>query len=185
MTKRVLVPIAEGFEEIEAITVIDILRRAGAEVVVAGLKTGPVVGRSQIAVEPDCTLDDALATGAFQVIALPGGRGGTFALRDDPRIIDALRQNHAAGQLNAAICAAPLVLKKAGLLEQKAFTSHPSMKDELNGPNYDDHSRVVCSENLVTSRGPGTAMEFAFELVRQLFGPAKAEEVNAGVLAQI
>jgi 4-methyl-5(b-hydroxyethyl)-thiazole monophosphate biosynthesis len=168
MPKRVLVPLAAGFEEIEAITVIDILRRAGVEVVVAGLLPGLVAGRSGIPVKPDVALDDVLKGPAFDMIALPGGMPASLALRDDPRIAAALIRTHEEGGYVAAICAAPIALERAGLLAGRKATCHPGMAEELSGPSH-NADRVVISGRVVTSRAPGTAMD----------------EVNAGVLAAL
>ncbi|HUT77708.1 MAG TPA: DJ-1 family glyoxalase III [Polyangia bacterium] len=183
MPKRVLVPLAVGFEELEAVAVIDILRRAGAEVVVAGLADrGPVTGRSSVAVLPDTDLDSALAGGSFDAIVLPGGMDGTLALRDDPRISAALVDAADRGALTAAICAAPLVLERAGLLAGRPFTSHPGVAADFAGGAYRE-DRVVISENVVTSRAPGTAVEFALELARLLCGRGAADRVAAEILA--
>jgi len=183
-TKRALVPLAAGFEEIEALTVVDILRRAGVEVVVAGVAPGIVTGRSGISVQPDVGLDDALADPAFDLVALPGGMPGSTTLRDDPRIVSALRRTHEGGGWVAAICAAPIALARAGLLEGREATCPPGMSAELPDAARNE-ARVVISGRVVTSRAPGTAMEFAFELVRLLAGDAAVAEVNSGVLAAL
>jgi 4-methyl-5(b-hydroxyethyl)-thiazole monophosphate biosynthesis len=184
MTKRVLVPLASGFEETEAVTVVDILRRGQIEVVTAGLEPGPVTGRSNITVTPDTTLDEALAGPAFDAIVLPGGLPGAEILRDDPRVIDALSKILVRGGLAGAICAAPIALERAGVLDGRTYTSHPSFEDKLPTAGY-SQDRVAKSERVVTSRGPGTAMEFAFELLLELGGEDAVREVNQGVLAQI
>ncbi len=183
MAKRVLVPLAGGFEEVEAIAVIDVLRRAGAEVVVAGLAgPGPVAGRSSLSVLPDIDLDTALAGAPFDAIVLPGGMDGTLALREDPRIIAALTATAGRGAITAAICAAPLVLHRAGLLGERPFTSHPGVAGDFAGGTYRE-DRVVVSGNVVTSRAPGTAIELALELARLLCGPETADRVAADILA--
>ncbi|MCP4679800.1 MAG: DJ-1/PfpI family protein [Deltaproteobacteria bacterium] len=185
MTKRVLVPIATGFEEIEALTVVDILRRAEAEVVLAGLtEEWPIVGRSNVSVIPDMTLDKAFATGPFDTIVLPGGLPNAYILRDDERVIGALKEQAARGGNVAAICASPVGLDRAGLLEGKRLTSHPSIREELSADGYCEE-RVVVADRVITSRAAGTAMEFAFAIVMELFGLEKVEEVNAGVLAAL
>jgi protein deglycase len=184
MPKRVLVPLAGGFEEIEALTIVDILRRADVEVVVAGLAPGLVTGRSGISVAPDVALDDALEGPAFDLVALPGGMPGATTLRDDPRIIAALGITHRRGGWVAAICAAPIALERAGLLDGREATCHPGMSAELPEAARNE-DRVVISGRVVTSRAPGTAMELAFALVRILCGEAKAAEINNGVLAAL
>jgi 4-methyl-5(b-hydroxyethyl)-thiazole monophosphate biosynthesis len=184
MSKRVLTPIAKGFEEIEAVTVIDVLRRAGAEVVVAGVDGDRVTGRSGITVIPDLSLDDALARGPYDLMVLPGGLPNAFTLRDDSRVISYLKKTLANDGKVAAICAAPVALERAGLLDGTKATSFPAMEKELTSADYCEE-RVVVSGSIITSRGPGTAMEFAFQLVKELFGEDKAREVNQGVLARL
>lgn len=185
MKKRVLVPLAEGFEEIEAVTVIDILRRAGIEVVVADLGAQRAVkGRSGISVRADVSWDTALAGGPFDAVVLPGGLPNAFTLRDDPRVQAALKRTFGAGGVVAAICAAPVALERAGLLGGEDATCHPGMAEELPGPARNP-ARVAVGGRVVTSKGPGTAMEFAFALVRLLAGEGAVAEVNAGVLAAL
>ena len=182
MPKRALVPLAGGFEEIEALTAVDILRRAGVEVIVAGLAPGLVTGRSGIRVQPDAALDDALAGAPFDLLYLPGGMPGSTTLRDDPRIVAAIRRTHGEGGVVAAICAAPIAIARAGLLDERAATCHPSMAAELPAAARNP-ARVVVSDRIVTSKAAGTAMELAFALVRLLCGEAAAAEINEGVLA--
>ncbi|MCP4603904.1 MAG: DJ-1/PfpI family protein [Proteobacteria bacterium] len=185
MSKRVLVLISQGFEEIEALTVVDILRRADAEVVLANVgDESPVEGRSSISVVPDTTLDMALATKPFDMIVLPGGLPNAYILRDDERVIGAIKKQAARGGRVAAICASPVGLDRAGVLEGRDFTSHPVVREELPKVGYCE-DRVVVADTVMTSRAPGTAMEFAFAIVMELFGPKKVEEVNAGVLAAL
>jgi len=184
MTKRVLVPLANGFEETEAVTVVDILRRGAIEVVTAGLEPGPITGRSNITVTPDKSLDEALTGPAFDAIVLPGGLPGAEILRDDPRVIDALSMILDQGGLAGAICAAPIALDRAGVLGGRTYTSHPSFEGELPTEGY-SQERVAKSKRVITSRGPGTAMEFAFELLRELGGDDAVREVNQGVLAKL
>lgn len=178
--RRVLVPLAEGFEEIEAITVIDVLRRAGVEVVAAGLKAGPIKASRGVVVTPDALLDDVLDQ-PFHMIVLPGGMPGAKTLGADPRIQKLLAGAKERQRWVGAICAAPaMVLQPAGWLDGVPATGHPSLADKL--PTY-TAQRVVTHGRLVTSQGPGTSMEFALELVRQLCGEPKAREVAAPMLA--
>ena len=179
---RVLVPLASGFEEIEAVTVIDILRRANIEVVVAGLEEGTIEGSRGIKVLPDTTLDQAGSD--FDLIALPGGARCADRMREDERIAALVRGLLSKGKPVAAICAASTVLSHLGVLEGKRATGHPSVLSLLRaGQAVTD--RVVVDGPIVTSRSPGTAMEFAFKLVELLVGKVKAEEVNRGVLARL
>lgn len=179
--RRVLVPLAEGFEEIEAITVIDVLRRAGVDVVVAGLTAGPIKASRGVVVVPDVLLD-AVVDAPFDMVVLPGGMPGAKTLGSDARIKQVLARARTENRWIAAICAAPaMVLEPAGFLTNVPATGHPSFADRL--PTYTGQ-RVLIHERLVLSQAPGTAIEFALELVRQLCGEAKAREVAAPMLAR-
>jgi 4-methyl-5(b-hydroxyethyl)-thiazole monophosphate biosynthesis len=183
-SKTVLVPIAQGFEEIETMAIVDILRRAGAKVVLAGVGAFPVVGRSGVSLNPDATIDEALKTAPYDAVVLPGGLPNAFTLRDDPRIKSAVRGHAEQNKLVGAICAAPLALQSAGVLEGHKATSHPGAKDAMALPGYCDDS-VVVSGRVVTSRAPGTALKFAFALVQQLYGDEMVAKVNEEVLASL
>lgn len=180
--KRVLVPLAPGFEEIEALTIVDILRRAGAEVTVAGTVPGVVEGRSGIRVLPDTVMENAGMD--FDMIALPGGAVGAENLKKNARVKAVIESLMHKGKSVAAICAAPTVLSAAGMTRGRVITSHPSVRGLLTEETISDE-RVVVDGNIITSQGAGTAMEFAFTLIETLFGKAKAIEVNKGVLARI
>jgi 4-methyl-5(b-hydroxyethyl)-thiazole monophosphate biosynthesis len=177
---RVLVPVMTDFEEIEFVTIVDILRRAEIEVVTAGLTPDPVVGARGIAVHADTSLDAVDAT-AFDAIVLPGGKG-TGRLRDDPRVGTAVRALAEQGKLTAAICAAPTVLSDLGLLANRKATSHPTRRAEIRCSEYLE-AAVVRDEPIYTSRGAGTAMAFALDLAARLAGDDKAREVAEAVLA--
>jgi 4-methyl-5(b-hydroxyethyl)-thiazole monophosphate biosynthesis len=180
---NVLVPLAQGFEEIEAITVIDILRRAGVNVTVAGLRPGPVEGRSRIQVLADVSLND-VKSADFDMLVLPGGLPGATHLKEDPRVQGIIRDLAARGKFTAAICAAPTVLSAMGMLKGRRATSHPSVQKDLGETNYLE-DRVVVDGSIITSRSPGTAMEFALKLVEILCGKEKREEVGRSVLAAV
>jgi protein deglycase len=176
---RVLVPIAEGSEELEAITIVDLLRRAGIEVVVAGLHAGPVTCSRQTVIVPDTTLDDALRED-FDMVVLPGGLPGANHLDNDARIHELLRRMAESGKFVGAICAAPKVLANAGLLAGKRATSYPGFLDAFAGEGVSSTGGAVeCDGKIVTSRGPGTAMDFALTLIEQLAGRATRDEVEA------
>ena len=178
-------PLAPGFEEIEAITVIDILRRAGVEVVVAGTQRGPIEASRRTRHIPDCTLDDVRAED-FDMIVLPGGQPGATNLRQDARIKRIIETLQKSDRHVAAICAAPGVLAAYGVLQGRAATSHPTVRGEVAaGAREFSDQRVVIDGPVVTSQAAGTAMEFAFALVRILCGEEKAAEVNRGVLARL
>jgi len=176
---KVLVPLAQGCEEIEAVTVIDILRRAGITVVSAGLDDQPVRASRGVTLMPDTTLDAALQH-SFDMIVLPGGQPGTNNLKADPRIIALLKKMAQQGKYVTAICAAPSVLASAGLLDGKQATSFPGSLDPYPQVIQQD-SAVTEDEMLITSRGPGTAMDFALTLVERLTGKTRRQEVEAGL----
>ena len=179
---RVLVPLAEGFEEIEAITVVDLLRRAGIEVHTASLAARAVTGSHGITVTADLPLDQVRATD-YDMIALPGGMPGADHLKQDPRVISLLQQFAQSGRYTAAICAAPGVLAHAGLLEGRAATSYPGFlrADSAPGIRLRD-AAVVVDGKVATSRGPGTAMEFGLKLIELLAGPEARRRVQERLL---
>lgn len=177
---KVLVPLADGCEELEAVTIIDLLRRAGVEVTTAGLKPGIVKASRGVQLVPDVTLDVALQD-PYDMVVLPGGMPGATHLRDDPRIIGLLKQMAAAGKYTAAICAAPSVLAAAGVLAGKRATSYPGFLDGIAGVVMRPEP-VVQDGGVITSRGPGTAMDFALALIEALVGRAKRDEVEAGLV---
>ena len=179
---RVLVPLAEGFEEIEAISVIDILRRAEIEVVTAGLKDGLAEGSHKVKVLPDTTLEK-VDWHDFDGLVLPGGAPGFVNLGNDQRILDMAREMNRAGKCVAAICAAPSVLIKAGVLQGRKATVSPSGKAQVQACADFREDRVVVDKNLITSRAPGTALEFALKLVEALAGREMMEQVKAQTMA--
>jgi len=177
----VLVPLAQGCEELEAVTVVDLLRRAGIEVVTAGLDDQPVCASRGVILIPDVTLDEALQKD-YDMVVLPGGLPGAEHLKNDARIIRLLVQMKEADKYTAAICAAPFVLAEAGLLEGKRATSYPGSMDADSVPGLDYVEQpVVTDGKVITSRGPGTAMDFALELIETLSGKQLRDEVEAGL----
>lgn len=180
---RILVPLAPGFEEIEAVGILDVLRRAGLEVVAAGLAPGPVEGSHGITLVPDADLA-SLDLDAFDAVVLPGGMPGTRNLMADERLLGLVRRLARAGRTTAAVCAAPLVLKAAGVVGEAPLTAHPSVRAELAGLRVVDGPRVVESGPIVTSQGPGTVLEFALALVARWRGPERAAELGRGMLVQ-
>lgn len=177
---KVLVPLADGCEELEAVTIIDLLRRAGIEVVSAGLKPGMVKASRGVQLMPDMTLDTALQDD-YDMIVLPGGMPGAANLKADARILDFLKKMAAAGKYTAAICAAPMVLAEAGLLAGKRATSYPGFLDTLPGIVHSNDA-VVRDGCVLTSRGPGTAMDFALALIDALEGSEKRQQVEAALV---
>jgi 4-methyl-5(b-hydroxyethyl)-thiazole monophosphate biosynthesis len=179
MSKKVLFVLFEGFEELEAVAPIDLLRRAGADVTLASLSGDPiVVGRSGIAVKTDAPLGNADA-GAYDLLVIPGGPG-TKKARADGRIASLARALADSGKLVAAICAAPTILADAGVLAGKRFTAHFSTAGELEGALAGE--AVVEDGNVITSRGAGTAVAFGIALVRRLFGQDAADDVARAIM---
>lgn len=178
----VLVPLAPGCEELEAVTIIDLLRRGGIEVVTAGLDSGPIQCSRGVVLMPDVSFASALSR-SYDMVVLPGGGPGADRLDSDPRIERLLKQMAAEGHYVAAICAAPKVLARIGLLDGKLATSYPGFVDKMKLPTVTYVTKpVVHDGKIITSRGPGTAMDFALHLVEVLAGKAKREEVEAGLV---
>ncbi len=177
---KVLVPLADGCEELEAVTIIDLLRRAGVEVTTAGLKPGIVKASRGVQLVPDVTLDAALQDD-YDMVVLPGGMPGAKLLKEDARILDLLKKMAAAGKYTAAICAAPMVLAEAGVLAGKQATSYPGFLDGLPGVSVRAEA-VVQDGTVLTSRGPGTAMDFALALIETLAGREKRDQVETGLV---
>ena len=173
--KRVLVPLADGFEEIEAITTIDILRRAEIEVVIAGLNGDSATGNHGITVGCDTHLDDV--SGTFDMLALPGGMPGAKHLRESEAIQQRVKAMHGAEKWVAAICAAPMAIAASGVLDGAKATSYPGFLDEF--PNVEHTGALVEKDGaFITARGPGAALDFALELVETLRGKAVRDEVE-------
>jgi 4-methyl-5(b-hydroxyethyl)-thiazole monophosphate biosynthesis len=178
--KSVLVPLAQGSEELEAISVLNILRRAGIDTVSASLDGQPIRGSRGTLLIPDTSLDEALKR-KFDMVVLPGGQPGTNNLKADARIIKLVQRMAAEDFYVCAICAAPSVLATAGLLDGKRATSFPGALDAF--PKVSRQPQAVVEDGkLITSRGPGTAMDFALTLVERLAGKAKRDEVEAGLV---
>ena len=171
---KVMVPLADGFEEIEAFSVIDILRRAGIEVDVVGV-IGTVIKSSHgVRVMVDKKISD-VDPEEYDGIVLPGGDPGYKNLARSGMLLNIIRNLDSRGKLVAAICAAPSVLAKAGVLENKKATIYPGMEKEIPYPRGE---RVVVDDNIITSQGPGTAIEFALKIVEKLVGKQKALELK-------
>jgi len=177
---RVCVLLAPGFEEIEAVCIIDVLRRAEVDTTIVGVEAKDVRGAHGIRVEADALLSDAAAD-RWDMIVLPGGLPGSTHLRDSEPVQALLRkQQRSAGHL-AAICAAPIALSAAGVLAGKKATSYPGFAEQLDCGDYVDED-VVVDGKVITSRGPGTALHFALRLVAELGDSDKATQLAAGML---
>lgn len=178
----ILVPLAEGFEETEAIAIVDVLRRASLEVVTASLAKKLVMGAHGVAVEADLLWDE-VDQSEVHAIVLPGGMPGTTNLRDDPRVLELVRRLSDEGRLTAAVCAAPLVLAEAGVLDGGVpFTCHPSTRPLLEAHSPLEGPRVILSGSVITSQGPGTALEFALACVEHLVGGERAGELAEAMM---
>jgi len=182
---RVLVPFAEGVEEIEFVAVVDILRRAGVETVMASLGPGAVTGRSGITIDADVELDDTLSED-WDMVVLPGGLPNADLLRHDGRVKGLVQRLRERDKPVAAICAAPAALAAYGVIGDRRVTSYPAMQgtiQELAPDSVYVDEAVVEDDFLVTSRGAGTAVEFALRLVARLCGEEKSAEIRASIVA--
>ncbi len=182
MMAKVLIPLAEGFEEIEAVSLIDVLRRAKIEVIVAGVGAIQIAGAHDIQIQTECRLSEVTSR-ELDMIVLPGGWGGTKALADDKDILRLLKEMDADEKLIGAICAAPFVLNKAGVLKQN-YTCYPSVEEEIREEGYTKEHSVVIDGNVMTSRGPGTAICFGLAIVEKLKDTQTAEALREGLLAE-
>ena len=180
---KVLVPLAKGFEEIEAVTIIDVLRRADIEVLVASLDNDLLVkGSNDIVVQADLEIKD-IDSDELDMIVLPGGWDGTYALADDVNVQTILKEMDAKGKNIGAICAAPFALNKAGVLKQN-FTCYPSVEEQIRKDGYTSSKKVIQDANVITSRGPATAICFALEIVKKLKGEESYSMLKDGLLAE-
>ena len=178
--KTVLVPLADGVEEMEATIVMDMLRRAQWHVLAVGLKAGTVTAARGTRLVPDAVWDQIDPT-RFDVIAIPGGALGVEHLRHDRRVVDAVRVHAESGKLTAAVCAGPLVLQDAGVLAGRRATCHPGVAAEFTRTQRVDEP-VVVDGNIVTSQGAGTSFAFALTLVALVEGEALAEELARAIV---
>jgi DJ-1 family protein len=179
---KVLIPLAQGCEELEAVTIIDLLRRAGIDVTTASLDKKTITASRGVKLVPDTDLDTALKQD-YEMVVLPGGLPGANHLDNDPRIRSLLKKMAANKQYTAAICAAPQVLANAGILDGKRATSYPGFLDKMNLPNTRiTGEAVVIDGKVITSRGPGTAIDFALTLIETLLGRQKRNEVEKALV---
>jgi len=180
MGKKVLVPVAQGIEEMEAITIIDVLRRAGAEVVVASVDDRTVKAARGIEFKADCLITDCRGQN-FDLIALPGGIPGAENLKNSEELAELLKNQAAQNKWYGAICASPaVVLHALGLVTPGAVTCHPGFAGQIEGGTVQDRN-VVIDGHCITSKGAGTALEFALTLVDQLFDDQVLADVKGGL----
>ena len=164
--KRVAVFLAEGFEEIEALTVVDILRRVNITCDMVSLKDLEVKGAHNILVKADKIISDEIKE--YDLIVLPGGMPGAKNLQNSSDVIEIIKHFNENKKLIGAICAAPIVLSTAQVIDGKNITSYPGFEDELKGCNYIEDEAVVVDDNIITSRGPATAIAFSYKLIEAL-----------------
>ncbi len=182
MAKKVIVPLAQGFEEIEAMSIIDILKRAEIDVTVAGLDGLEITGGyAKLTVKTDTLLENIVADD-FDMIVLPGGMPGSEFLAKSDLVKSLLNDFAKNNKFIGAICAAPWALNEAGVLKGD-YTCYPSCEAMIKEDGYKSDKDVLINENVMTSRGPATAMSFALEIVKQLAGEDKYQEIKSGLLA--
>jgi DJ-1 family protein len=178
---KALVPIANGTEEMEAVIIIDTLRRAEWEVTVAGLTDGVIEASRGVNLVPD-TAWDAIDPDDFDVLLLPGGFGGTEAFMQHPGVQQALKDFNAQKKWVGSICAAALALNDAGILAGRRFTCYPGVEQHLPADVQPVDEIVVVDGHIITSQGPGTAFEFALKVIAECSSPNTSAEVRAGLL---
>ncbi|RAK08465.1 4-methyl-5(b-hydroxyethyl)-thiazole monophosphate biosynthesis [Halanaerobium saccharolyticum] len=179
---KILIPLAPGFEEIEAITNIDVLRRAGFDVLTAGIGSNEIEGDHGIKIETDTEISKVDAA-ELKAVVLPGGMPGAANLRESEELLKLIKEVYEEDKLCAAVCAGPIVLEAAGVLKGKNATSYPGFDDQMPSCNYREE-RVVIDENIITSRGPGVAMEFAMTIVEYLIDAEKRSELEEAMLVK-
>lgn len=178
---KIVVPLASGFEEIEAVSIIDVCRRAGIEVIVAGVESWEVLGANNI--EIICNdLFENIDFGDVDMIVLPGGWGGTKVLATNQKVQEILKEFKSKNKYIGAICAAPFALHTADVLNEN-YTCYPSVEEQIRPNGYTDNKRVVLDGKVITSRGPATAICFGLEIVKLLEGKEMYETLKGGLLA--
>ena len=179
---QILVPLANGFEEIEAISIIDICRRGGLDVVVAGVDDKTAMGAHNIPIVTDCLITD-VNVDDLDMIVLPGGWGGTEALASNATVQSILKQMKQSNKHIAAICAAPYALDTAGVLSDN-YTCYPSIENKIRMQGYDKNTDTVTDGKVMTSQGVGTAICFALEIIKTLQGNDKYQQIKQEILAK-
>lgn len=178
---KLVIPISNGFEEIEAISIIDICRRAQIEVTIAALENLLTLGAHNIKVEADCMIEE-INENDFDMIVLPGGLPNAFTLAENKKVIDLLKQFKEKNKNIGAICAAPFALHTADVLN-KNYTCYPSFEEKIRLDGYQNSDQYVIDEKVITSRGPATAMSFALQIVEILKGKELSNKIKSEILA--
>lgn len=179
--KKVLVLLAEGFEMVEALSVVDVCRRAKVKCDTCGLITKEVKSSHGVTVLADIVFENGNLID-YDALVIPGGMPGSTNLRDDARVIELVKEYNSSRKIVAAVCAAPIVLAEAGIITGKKVTSYPGFEGELDNSIYIEDEVVVVDENIITSRGAGTSLEFGLEILRKLGYEEKAEEIKEGMM---
>jgi len=177
---KVLVPLAIGFEEIEAITIIDVLRRADIDVTTLFLEKNPVMGSHNISIHADTDIDK-IDPQEYNFIILPGGMPGSINLNKDQRVTDLIKTIHNKNGFIAAICAAPLVFGEANLLQNKNATCYPGFENKLTGAKYID-APVIVHDNIITGKGAGCSLDFALKIVEIISGKETASNLKKNMM---
>ncbi|MBN1620163.1 DJ-1/PfpI family protein [candidate division WOR-3 bacterium] len=177
---KVLTIIAEGFEEIEAVSVVDLLRRADIETITAGIKKLLITGSHGISIQTDSIFEHDSSL-SYEALVIPGGLKAVNVLASSDAVLKTIRKFNSENKLICAVCAAPLVLDTAGILEGKTFTCHPSVKEKIKSGNF-IKSRVVTHGNIITSQGPGTIFDFALSIIENIKDAKTAGIVSSGAL---
>ncbi|MGE0051153.1 MAG: DJ-1 family glyoxalase III [Arcobacter sp.] len=178
---KIIVPISNGFEEIEAISIIDICRRANIEVTIAGVENIQTIGAHNIKIEADCKIEN-INSDDFDMIVLPGGLPNAYTLAKDKNVQNLLKEFKEKNKHIGAICAAPFALHEAGVLNEN-YTCYPSFEQKIRLNGYHKNDAIVIDDNIITSRGPATAMSFALEIVNILCNEETYLNVKNGLLA--
>lgn len=178
--KSIIVMLAEGFEEIETLTVVDVMRRAGVNCHMCSINEEEVTGAHEIRVLSDLTLNSPNLN-SYDGIVLPGGMPGALNLKNSIRVIELVKEYFGNGKIVAAICAAPIILEEAGIIKGRKVTSYPDFKEKLGNSIYTEEI-LVEDENVLTSRGPATALPFAFAILRKLGLNEEAENLYNSML---
>ena len=179
---KIIIPISNGFEEIEAITIIDVCRRANIDVTIAALENIQTIGAHNIKVEANCMVDE-INTSDFDMIVLPGGVPNAFTLAENEKVQSLLKEFKSQNKNIGAICAAPYALYKADVLNEN-YTCYPSFETKIKDNGYHADDAIVIDGKVITSRGPATAMSFALEIVNILCGEETFNNVRNGLLAK-
>lgn len=178
---KIIIPISNGFEEIEAINIIDICRRANIEVVIAAVESIQTTGAHNVKIEADCMIGE-INSADFDMIVLPGGLPNAFTLAENEKVQSLLKEFKSQNKNIGAICAAPYALHKAEVLNEN-YTCYPSFEKKIRETGYHKDDAIVIDSKVITSQGPGTAMVFALEIVKILCGDEVYTNVKNGLLA--